>query len=91
MPHQNEMPGPWPLNSYYLLLTSPETTLTRLARVASTNTSQASLLLSAFSAQPGIVRMQMGPHEPPRMLMEIACLLHKPPAELKGFHAGSRD
>lgn len=71
----------------HLLLTSPETTLTRLARVASTNTSQASLLLSAFSAQPGIVRMQMGPHEPPRMLMEIACLLHKPPAELKGFHA----
>ena len=70
-----------------LLLTSPETTLTRLARVASTNTSQASLLLCAFSAQPGIIRMQMDPHEPPRMLMEIARLLHKTPAELKGFRA----
>jgi hypothetical protein len=70
-----------------LLLTSPETTLTRLVRVASTNTSQASLLLSAFFAQPGIVRMQMNPSEPPRMLMELARLLHKPPAELKGSHA----
>ena len=70
-----------------LLLTSPETTLTRLVRVASTNISQASLLLSAFFAQPGIVRMQMNPREPPRMLMELARLLHKPPAELKGSHA----
>ena len=70
-----------------LLLTSPETTFTHLARVASTNTSQASLLLSAFSAQPGIIRMQMDPHEPTGMMMEIARLLHKPPAELKGFHA----
>lgn len=70
-----------------LLLTSPETTLTRLVRVASTNISQASLLLSAFFAQPGIVRMQMNPREPPRMLMELARLLHKPPAELEGSHA----
>ena len=29
----------------------------------------------------------MDPHEPTGMMMEIARLLHKPPAELKGFHA----
>jgi hypothetical protein len=70
-----------------LLLTSPEMTLSRLARVASTNASQKPFLLSAFSAQPGIIRMRLEPHEPPRMLMELAHLLHKPPAELKGFHS----
>ena len=70
-----------------LLLTSPEMTLSRLVRVASTNASQAPFLLSAFSAQPGIPRMQTEQHEPSRMLMELACLLHKPPAELKGFHS----
>lgn len=70
-----------------LLLTSPETTLSRLVRVASTNASQASFLLSAFSAQPGIPRMQIEEHEPPHMLMELARLLHKPSAELQGFHS----
>ena len=68
------------------LLTAPQMTLSRLVHVAAKHSSQAPFLLSAFSALPGLARLQIEPTEPPLMLTVLANVLRNPPSELRGFN-----
>lgn len=68
------------------LLTAPQMTLSRLIQIAMKHSSQAPFLLSAFSTQPGLARMQIEPTEPPFMLTLLARVLRNPPSELGGFN-----
>ena len=68
------------------LLTAPQMTLSRLVHIAAKHSSQAPFLLSAFSAQPGVARLQLAPSEPPLILTALARMLRNPPSELRGLN-----
>mmetsp|Transcript_22597 Transcript_22597/g.55805 ORF Transcript_22597/g.55805 Transcript_22597/m.55805 type:complete len:1024 (-) Transcript_22597:142-3213(-) len=68
------------------LLMAPQMTFSRLVHIAAKHSPQAPCLLSAFSTQPCVARLQLAPLEPPLILTALARVLRKPPSELRGLN-----